>query len=234
MNAAGVLACSLVLSCGARSDADPSAGAIPVSTCPEPESAVPPTESMEPPSSDLGPTFQVVLQNRCAETIWPAWGRTGGLDQTQADPAFWLPVGPGDQHAVTMAGIVTVEVAFWGRTRCVFDQQGNGSCETGDCGGFMCSGGISGLIEEPRDATVYDLGYGFLHDYNVGMSVRTAGCDDKECQYDLGQCPESALTVTACGNAACTGVCPSSASSCCHEFSDGCFGGADITITFCP
>jgi len=49
----------------------------------------------------------------------------------------------------------------------------------------------------------------------------------------LGGCAPGRRTEGACGVAACRGICPS-ASSCCHEFSDGCFQGGTVEITFCP
>jgi hypothetical protein len=81
---------SLVASCGAKSELPQ-----PISSCPEPASAVP-----DPGSLMLGQgeyeTAQVTLHNQCAETIWPAWTRTGGFDATVLDPSLWAPLSPGE------------------------------------------------------------------------------------------------------------------------------------------
>src|SRR5262245_53347870 len=83
---------SLVVSCGARSGLTE-----PISSCPEPASAVPDPGSLmlECGASE---TFQVTLHNQCAETIWPAWTRTGGLDLSVLDPSVWAPLSPGESH----------------------------------------------------------------------------------------------------------------------------------------
>jgi hypothetical protein len=238
----GLIVFSLALSCGGRSDLGgvapsasstclepPSAGVAPSgsSTCPEPPSAVPHPGSLELPGSTYE-IFQIAFHNRCAQTIWPAWVHSGGYDVSVTDPSFWAPIEAGQCHVTDMYHGSVVEVAFWGRTRCSFDDQGNGSCETGDCGQFVCA-----TWKQPPDATVYDTWYGFAGGYNVPMAVETPGCDARDCRFELGECEEGARKEGACGVAACTAICPSS-SPCCHEYSNGCSMGADIDITFCP
>jgi hypothetical protein len=182
----------------------------------------------------LGPgpytTFQLTLHNQCTETIWPAWKRTGGLDQTAPDPSLWAPLSPGESHTVTVYYIVDLEIELWGRTRCSFDAQGQGACETGDCGAFACPIDFGGT---PRDATIYDFGHGFDTGYNVPMRVTTPGCDTKECSFDLAECPEASRVAGACGVAGCSAMCPST-SACCHPYSNGCSSGSDVDLTFCP
>jgi hypothetical protein len=182
-------------------------------------------------------TFQVRFHNHCAETIWPAWDRTGGLDQTVPDPTLWAPLSAGEDRADTIHYKVFTESAFWGRTKCGFDAQGKGSCETGDCGGFVCwAKGSIPLHQYPSNATIYAFEFGFVPDgYNVPLAVATPGCPTRECSFDLSTCPAAMRTTGACGGSACTAMCPSAASStCCHQYANGCFDGGDVDFTFCP
>jgi Thaumatin family len=221
---------SLALSCGGRTGlTETGTRAGPVSPCPEPATAVPDAGSL---MLGQGPytTFELTLRNQCAETIWPAWAHTGGLDQTVPDPSLWSPLSPGESRDVTIHYLVDLEIALWGRTRCRFDEQGQGACETGDCGGFVCQ---SALGDAPRDATTYDFGIGFATSYNLPMQVTTAGCEDQQCSFDLAACPDSSRVAGACGVAACSDVCPA-ASGCCHPTSNGCSTHNDVDLTFCP
>ena len=215
---------SLVVSCGAKSELPE-----PVSSCPEPASAVP-----DPGSLMLGPegyeTAQLTLHNQCAETIWPAWTRTGGFDATVLDPSLWAPLSPGESHDVPVYYNSSREIGFWGRTRCSFDEQGQGACETGDCGGFVCPIVVN---QTPNDATTYRSMSGFGAQYNVPMRVTTPGCEAQQCSFNLDECSDASRVVGACGIAGCREVCPS-ASACCHMYSNGCYFSGDINLTFCP
>jgi hypothetical protein len=215
---------SLVVACGGKSGLTE-----PISSCPEPASAVP-----DPGSLMLGPdsyeTAQLTLHNQCAETIWPAWTRTGGLDGSVFDPSLWAPLSPGESHDVTVHFSGSREIGLWGRTRCSFDEQGQGACETGDCGGFVCQLSVGAA---PNDATLFDTQFGFHTHYNVPMRVTRPGCETRQCSFDLDACPDASRVVGACGIAGCTDVCPS-ASECCHMYANGCLLGSDIELTFCP
>jgi hypothetical protein len=215
---------SLVVSCGARSGLTE-----PISSCPEPASAVPDPGSL---TLECGAyeTFQVTLHNQCAETIWPAWTRTGGFDLSVLDPSFWAPLSPGESHDVTIYYCGSREIALWGRTRCSFDEQGQGACETGDCGGFVCPIGVNNT---PNDATTYNSQFGFHRHYNVPMRVTKSGCEARQCSFDLDECSDASRVVGACGVASCSDVCPS-ASECCHMYANGCLLAGDIDLTFCP
>lgn len=213
----------LVVACGGRSELVET-----ISSCPDPDSAVP-----YPGSLMLGPgayeTLTVTLRNQCAQTIWPAWKRTGGLDASVPDPSLWAPILPEESREVTIYYLGPLEIALWGRTRCSFDEQGRGACETGDCGGFTCFHG-----ETPGDATTYDFfKRAFLGAYNVPLRKRAPGCDALECRFDLDGCADASRVAGACGVAACTNVCPS-ASGCCDMFADVCLLGGEVDFTFCP
>ncbi|KAM3245395.1 hypothetical protein ACQJBY_056620 [Aegilops geniculata] len=66
------------------------------------------------------------ITNQCSYTVWPAAVPVGG--GMQLDPGKWWTL---DMPADTAAGCV------WARTGCIFDAKGNGSCQTGDCGGML-------------------------------------------------------------------------------------------------
>jgi hypothetical protein len=198
---------------------------------------VPDAGSLELRPNSPYTTFQVRFHNRCPETIWPAWDRTGGLDQTVPDPTLWAPLAAGEDRAATIHTIVTTEIALWGRTRCRFDARGSGSCETGDCGGFVCWAPTHAPLHQfPSNATIYDFEVGFVAGgYNVPIDVETPGCPSHECALDLSTCPAASRVTGACGVVGCDTLCGSASSStCCHPYSNGCFQGGDIDFTFCP
>ncbi|XP_006643673.1 PR5-like receptor kinase [Oryza brachyantha] len=66
------------------------------------------------------------ITNLCSFTVWPAAAPVGG--GVRLDPGKSCPL---DVPAGTGAGRV------WPRTGCRFDANGNGSCQTGDCGGAL-------------------------------------------------------------------------------------------------
>src|SRR5262245_16766217 len=72
-------------------------------------------------------TFTFV--NRCNETVWV--GALGNPGKSIPNGGGWA-IGAGQSTNLTIpsgwAG------RFWGRRNCHFDQNGNGSCDTGDCG----------------------------------------------------------------------------------------------------
>jgi hypothetical protein len=206
--------------------------------CSAPRLDVPTLASFEPPPAGQLDAFQVTLRNRCAETVWPAWESATGLDYTRIDTQVWLPLAPGSDHTV-MAYSTARLFGFWGRTGCSFDAGGGGACQTGDCSGFRCGAGYG----FPWDATVFQLQWGFVGGYNVGMSVEGATCGTHECVADLATCSPASTTLDACGTPiACSDICDS-APECCSSKDSGCsevhatgdtrtFG--DLVITFCP
>ncbi|KAK3429153.1 hypothetical protein EUGRSUZ_E00557 [Eucalyptus grandis] len=75
--------------------------------------------------STLARAARFDVTNNCPYTVWAAAVPGGGrqLDQGQTWP---LDVAAG-----------TTEARIWARTNCRFDGAGQGSCETGDCGGLL-------------------------------------------------------------------------------------------------
>jgi hypothetical protein len=215
-------------------DASPGTGGA----CPKPVSAVPAVPPFEaPPVGALG-AFQVTFHNRCAETVWPAWGSGGGLDNSVIDTQLWFPLSSGSDRAVTVYGGVR-DIGVWGRTGCSFDQQGGGACQTGDCGGFVCPIQVNAF---PTNATVFVLRRGFRTGYNVSLRVEGPACGSRDCIADVSSCSPAFAVDDACrGIIACSDMC-SSRAECCSTTDSAC--GAEqfndtpdsdhLDITFCP
>jgi Thaumatin family len=216
---------------GASADAD--------GACAEPAFAVPDAGLFKAPA--VGPlgTFQVTFHNRCAQTVWPAWGSSGGLDNSVIDTRLWLPMPPASDRAVTVFGGLR-EIGVWGRTGCSFDQGGSGTCQTGECGGFVCPIIVNAF---PASTTVFVLERGFLGGFNVALRVEGATCGSHECVADVRTCSPALVVQDGCGRAiACSDICGGSA-QCCSRPGSGCSAGpsdggppgsGDLVVTFCP
>jgi Thaumatin family len=212
------------------------AGAAADGVCAEPASEVPDAGVFQaPPIGALG-AYLVTFHNRCAQTVWPAWASSGGLDNSVIDTQLWLPMSPASDRTVTVYGGVR-EIEFWGRTGCSFDQAGRGACQTGECGGFVCR-------QFPMNATIFELSQGFLGGYNVGLRIEGPTCGKHECVADIGTCSHAPAVQDRCGSAiACSDICGGSTAQCCSQPGSGCSsqplsgdrpGTGDLVITFCP
>ncbi len=197
---------------------------------------MPDVKPFEPPPLDALGSFQVTLHNRCTETVWPAYGSTGGLDNSVIDTQLWFPMAPTSDRSITVYGGVR-EIAFWGRTGCSFDLDGNGTCQTGDCGGFVCPVFVGRL---GQNATTFALESGFGTAYNLSLRVEGGSCGTHECSADLSSCDDASVVKNACGRViACSDLCDAS-TDCCSR--PGCEGTGvssgdptdDVVVTFCP
>ncbi len=206
--------------------------------CAEPTSAVPDAGVFVPPPPGPLGTFQLTFRNHCAQTLWPAWGSSGGLDDSVIDTQLWLPLAPGSERAVMVYNSVG-EIGFWGRTGCSFEEDGRGTCATGDCGGFVCPIRVG---QFPPNATIFSLESGYLSGYNVGLLVEGATCGAHECVADLGTCSASSVIEDGCGRPiACSNICAGSSGECCAQQDSRCSPGSDgradsddLVMTFCP
>ena len=91
------------------------------------------------------------------------------------------------------------------------DQAGNGMCETGECGGFLCPKAFG----FPASATAFDLEGGFQGGYNVGLHVEGGSCGDHECTANLDDCDDASVIENACGRTiACSDICSASPACC--------------------
>jgi hypothetical protein len=229
----------LVIACGGASTRqDPggvSAAENAGGACNEPSSVVPELAPFQPPPIGALGAFDVTLYNRCPQTVWPAYGYSGGLDESVIDTQLWLPMPPASERTVTVYGGVR-EIGFWGRTGCSFDHDGNGTCETGECGGLLCPV----VLGFPASATVFDLEGGFQDGYNLGLRVEGGSCGNHECTANVESCDAASVVRNACGQAiACSDICAASP-ACCTRL--GCNSGGlsrgdatdDLVVTFCP
>lgn len=208
--------------------------------CPDPVSAIPDTAPFVPPPIGVLGAFQVTFRNRCAKTVWPAWGSGGGLDNSVIDTQLWSPLVPSSDRSVVVYGGVR-DIGFWARTGCSFEQSGSGVCETGECGGFACPIVVNSF---PASATVFVLQQGFLDGYNVGLRVEGSACGNHECLGDVAHCSDGSAVEDSCGTiVACRDICGASGSACCREQGSRCdprqfdydpAGSDALVITFCP
>lgn len=183
----------------------------------------------------------MTFHNLCAQTVWPAWGPAGGLDNSIIGPEWWLPMSPASERTVTVYGGVR-EIGLWGRTGCRFDPSGSGACETGECGGFVCPSSVN---QFPASTTIFVLSRGFLGGYNVPLRVEGGACGFHECVADVGGCPGASVVQDDCGMpVACADICGTSTGPCCRRPGSGCSdagplggnpgGSGDLVVTFCP
>ncbi|XP_008788870.2 protein P21-like [Phoenix dactylifera] len=147
-------------------------------------------------------TFNVV--NQCSYTVWAAWAATGN-------------VGGGKQLDKGQTWTVTVNAGttggrIWPRTGCSFDANGNGKCQTGDCGKLACTsyGSPPNTLAEFALNQYQNLDFNdisLVQGFNVPMDFRSTSSDcsmDIQCTADVvGKCP-SALKVTGGCDDPCT------------------------------
>ncbi|KAG0467661.1 hypothetical protein HPP92_019241 [Vanilla planifolia] len=147
--------------------------------------------------------IQLILINNCNQSVWPGiLGSTGNA--SPMDGGFHLAV---DEEAVLdvpngWSGRI------WGRQGCCFDDQGKGSCETGDCSGGLRCKGTGGA----PPATLVEMTFGTsrspLHYYDVSLvdgfnlPVTMApvgggvGCGVAGCEVNLNECCPSKFEVS--------------------------------------
>ncbi|KAI4366394.1 hypothetical protein MLD38_022276 [Melastoma candidum] len=156
----------------------------------------------------------ITLENKCAYTVWP--GSLSGNGVALLGSGYSML--PPSATAILQAP-PGWSGRFWGRTHCTFDDTGAGSCLTGDCGGFNCTGGGSPpvtLVEftiagSPTVDDFYDVS--LVDGYNVGMGVRATGgtgqCQYAGCVNDLNtNCPQELAVADGTGQAvACRSAC---------------------------
>ncbi|GLT49797.1 hypothetical protein SLA2020_233280 [Shorea laevis] len=160
--------------------------------------------SSGPNVSECARVFTII--NDCKETIWPAVipgdnFNGGGVELKSGQSiVFNAPVGWSGR--------------IWGRTGCKFDKNGNGSCQTGDCGNtFKCKG--SG--KPPASLTEFTLANVDFYDvslvdgFNLPILLKAFGkgnCSTAGCESDLRKSCPSELSVKSNGKVvACRSAC---------------------------
>ncbi|TYI87562.1 hypothetical protein E1A91_D04G143600v1 [Gossypium mustelinum] len=152
--------------------------------------------------SSISDGEQVILVNNCKESIWP--GVLGSAGQsTPKNGGFHL--GSGEEVVLDVPQKWSGRI--WARQGCIFNSNGKGSCDTGDCSGRLQCQGTGGT----PPATVIEMTLGSssspLHFYDVslvdGFNLPVLmkpvgggiGCGVASCEVDLNVCCPSALEV---------------------------------------
>ncbi|KAF6150300.1 hypothetical protein GIB67_033999 [Kingdonia uniflora] len=149
---------------------------------------------------------QLIVVNNCKETIWP------GILGTTEHPSLnegGFRLKSNEQIVINTPDKWSGRI--WGRQGCCFNQNGKGSCETGDCAGLLHCRGTGGV----PPATVVEMTLGTvkstLHYYDVslvdGFNLPVSmvpvgggvGCGVAGCENDLNICCPSALEVKKAG-----------------------------------
>ncbi|KAF3949657.1 hypothetical protein CMV_024502 [Castanea mollissima] len=144
------------------------------------------------------------ITNNCNFTIWAAAAPIAGGRQINEGGIWSLEVSPGSSAVGRI----------WARTGCNFDGSGNGSCQTGDCGGLLqCKayGAPPNTLAEFRLNQFQNLDFfdiSLVDGFNVPMefSPTSNGCTREiRCTADInGQCIAELKTSTGYCNNACT------------------------------
>ncbi|XWS21594.1 hypothetical protein CRYUN_Cryun30bG0067600 [Craigia yunnanensis] len=145
--------------------------------------------------------------NDCKETIWP--GITPGDNFNGG--GFELKPG----QSIVFQAPVGWSGRIWGRTGCKFDKNGNGPCQTADCGNTLkctASGKTPASLAEFTLATVDYYDVSLVDGFNLPLAVTPingkGNCSTAGCNSDLRQTCPSELAVKANGKViACRSAC---------------------------
>ncbi|KAK6773271.1 hypothetical protein RDI58_028509 [Solanum bulbocastanum] len=129
-------------------------------------------------------TFDIT--NRCTYSVWAA-ASPGGGKRLDSGQTWNLNVNPG-----------TAMGRIWGRTNCIFDGSGRGSCETGDCNGRLQCQGFGSVpntlaefaLNQPNNLDFVDIS--LVDGFNIPMefSPINGGCRNLLCDAPINdQCP---------------------------------------------
>jgi Thaumatin family len=185
-------------------------------------------------------TFTFV--NNTSQTIWAGALANAGL--TTPGNGGWA-MAPGSTYSLTVAN--NWAGRFWGRTYCSFNSAGQGTCETGDCGGVLQCNGAGGVppaslaeftLSGSGGDDFYDVS--FVDGFNVPITITPVGgaqptpgnvywCGVAGCGTDLNaNCPSALRDVDSSGR---TVACKSA----CEEFNTDqyCCRGAYGTAATC-
>ncbi|PIM97182.1 Glucan endo-1,3-beta-D-glucosidase, partial [Handroanthus impetiginosus] len=151
-------------------------------------------------TNSFASTFTIA--NNCPYTIWP--GTLAGSASPQlSTTGFRLDTG----QSLTIATTPGWSGRIWARTGCMFDATGDGSCQTGDCGGRLECDGIGAT--PPASLFEITLGIGDQKDfydvsivdgYNLPLVAVPRGvqgvCNATGCVADINMgCPKELQVI---------------------------------------
>ncbi|KAM3344974.1 thaumatin-like protein isoform X1 [Capsicum galapagoense] len=145
---------------------------------------------------------QLLIVNNCKESIWPGILGTAG-HETPSNGGFHLKIG--EQVVIQLPNLWSGRI--WGRQGCCFDENGKGSCQTGDCSGLLHCSGAAGippatLVEMTLGTSnnpthYYDVS--LVDGFNIPVSMipihGSTGCGVAACEADLNPCCPEYLAV---------------------------------------
>uniref|UniRef100_A0A453CR19 non-specific serine/threonine protein kinase n=1 Tax=Aegilops tauschii subsp. strangulata TaxID=200361 RepID=A0A453CR19_AEGTS len=151
-----------------------------------------------------GEATMLNITNRCSYTVWPAAMPVGGGVQLD----------PGATWTLNVSGLAS-HGRVWARTGCSFNGRGNGSCQTGDCGGMLACKAYGRPPNTMAEFTIgqfnntdfFDLS--FVDGFNVPMDFLPVqdqggpGCGKgPRCAANItSQCPSELTAPGGCNNA---------------------------------
>ncbi|MCL7034654.1 hypothetical protein MKW94_005946 [Papaver nudicaule] len=147
-------------------------------------------------------TFDIV--NKCSFTVWAA-----------AVPGGGRRLGPNGSWRINVAA-GTTQARIWVRTKCNFDGNGRGSCQTGDCNGRLRCTGFGKppntlaeyALNQFNNLDFFDISLNLYSRTNNGFNVpmsftptTTSGCRGIKCTANInGQCPKQLQAPGGCNN----------------------------------
>lgn len=150
----------------------------------------------------------ITIVNLCKETIWPAIITLGN---NNGGSGFQLKAGQTAFYSAPDGWSGRI----WGRTGCSFDNNGNGTCQTGSCGDSLNCSSAGSLPVSIAEFTIgqpdfYDVS--LVDGFNLPIVVTpingTGNCSAAGCDGDLRQSCPSQLTFKSNGkDVACRSAC---------------------------
>ena len=145
-----------------------------------------------PELSKSNKTFTIA--NYCKETVWP------GITHSENFSGSGFTLKPG--QSVVYTAPAGWNGRIWGRTGCDFDKDGNGKCQTGDCGTSINCTGPGSPPATIADFTLGEIDYydvTLVDGFNLPIAIRavngTGNCSAAGCDGDLRQSCPSELTA---------------------------------------
>lgn len=154
----------------------------------------------------------LTIVNNCKETIWPGIAPNNNVPDNSSNIGGGFTLKPG-QSAVFSAP-PGWNGRIWGRTGCGFDKNGNGTCQTGDCGGTIK---CSSPGQPPASIAQFAFGQTDFYDvslvegFNLPIVIKPlsgkGNCSSAGCDSDLKtNCPKELVvnpkgTTIACNSA---------------------------------